>query len=163
MYHKWKSYDVWFLKYGAWQTECFVIFDNFLPFYPPNSPKNENFEKWKKCLEISLFYIYAPEIMIICYTVPEIWYVTEISVIFHFWLFFALLPPNLPKKWKLKKKRKKKPGDIIILHKCTKNHNHMLYCSWNMTCDRCNCYFSVWAIFCPFTPITVQENKIFKK
>ena len=24
---------------------------------------------------------------------------------------------------------KKKPGDIMILHKCTKNHDHMLYCS----------------------------------
>ena len=21
VYHKWQSYDVWFLKYGAWQTE----------------------------------------------------------------------------------------------------------------------------------------------
>ena len=44
---------------------------------------------------------------------------------------------------------KKTPGDIIILHKCTKNHDHMLYCSWDMACDRCNCYFSFWAISCP--------------
>ena len=26
-------------------------------------------------------------------------------------------------------KLKKMPGDIIILHKCTKNHDHMLHCS----------------------------------
>ena len=26
-------------------------------------------------------------------------------------------------------KMKKTSGDIIILHKCTKNHDHMLYCS----------------------------------
>ena len=58
---------------------------------------------------------------------------------------------------------KKTPGDIIILHKCTKIHDHMLYCSWHVVRDRCNCYFSFWAIFCPFTPITAQKMKIFKK
>ena len=58
---------------------------------------------------------------------------------------------------------KKTPGDIIILHKCTKNHDHMLYCFWDMVSDRCNCYFSFWAIFCPFTPLTTQKIKILKK
>ena len=48
VYHKWKSYDVWFLRYGAWQTEFFVILDHFLPFYPNNNPKNQNFEKNEK-------------------------------------------------------------------------------------------------------------------
>ena len=55
------------------------------------------------------------------------------------------------------------PGDIIILHKCTKNHDHMLYCSWDMAHDRCNCYFSFRAIFCPFTPLTAQKIKMIKK
>ena len=32
-----------------------------------------------------------------------------------------------------------------------------------MTHDRCNCYFSFWAIFCPFTPLTAQKIKIFLK
>ena len=33
---------------------------------------------------------------------------------------------------KLKKKKKKKmPGDIIILHVCTKNYDHMMYESWD--------------------------------
>ena len=77
---------------------------HFLPFYSPNSLKNQNFEKMKKT-----------------------------------------------------------PGDIIILHKCTKNHDHMLYCSWDMARNRCNCYFSFWAIFCPFTLLTAQQIKIFKK
>ena len=26
----------------------FVILDYFLPFYPPNNPENQNFEKMKK-------------------------------------------------------------------------------------------------------------------
>ena len=31
LYHKWKSYDVWFLRYGTWQKEFFLILDQFLP------------------------------------------------------------------------------------------------------------------------------------
>ena len=66
-----------FLIYRAWWKEFFVILDHFLPFYPPNNPKNQNFEKMKK-----------------------------------------------------------RPGDIIILHMCTKNDNHMMYGSGEMECDR---------------------------
>ena len=29
-------------------TEFFVILGHFLPFYPPNNPKNQNFEEVKK-------------------------------------------------------------------------------------------------------------------
>ena len=32
-----------------------------------------------------------------------------------------------------------------------------------MTRNGCNCDFSFWAIFCPFTPLTAQKIKIFKK
>ena len=90
------------------------------------------------------------KIMIICFTVPETWRMTDVIVIFHFGQFFALWPPNRPKNEHFKKM--KKTGDIIILHNWTKNHNHMLYCSWAMARDGCNCYFSFWAIFCPLTP-----------
>ena len=48
--------------------------------------------------------------MIISYTVPEIWCVTNIIVIFHFGLLFALLrtppPPPPPPKPKFKKNEK---------------------------------------------------------
>ena len=47
VYHKWQSCAVCFLKYGAWQTNFFVILGRFLPFYPPNNPKNQNSEKMK--------------------------------------------------------------------------------------------------------------------
>ena len=29
-------------------TEFFLILELFLPFYPPNNPENQNFEKMKK-------------------------------------------------------------------------------------------------------------------
>ena len=57
----------------------------------------------------------------------------------------------------------KTPGDTIILHNCTKNNDHRLYCSWDMARDRCNCYFSFWAIFCPFTHLKAQKIKFLKK
>ena len=75
--------------------------------------------------------------------------------------FLPFYPPNSLKN-KNFKKLKKTPGGIILLHKFTKNHDHMLYCSWDMARDTCNCYFSFWAIFCPFTPLT-DKNQNFKK
>ena len=48
VYHKWWSYDVWILRYGAQQTEFFIVLGYFLPFYPSNSWENQNFEKMKK-------------------------------------------------------------------------------------------------------------------
>ena len=51
--------------YGSWDTECnrqkfFVILDQFLLFYPPKNPENQNFEKMIKGLEISSFYTSVP-------------------------------------------------------------------------------------------------------
>ena len=39
----------------------------------------------------------------------------------------------------------------------------MLHCSWDMVCDRCNCYFSFWAVFCPFAPLTAPKTQNFNK
>ena len=139
MYHKWRSYNIWLVRYKACQTEFFVILGHFLPFEPANNlknqsfeemkktpediilhlhtinddhmmhmipqiwstteffiilgyflpfsptknPKNHNFRKWKKTLDISSSYTAVPKIMIICYTVPDIWHVMDV-IIFHF-------------------------------------------------------------------------------
>ena len=40
VYHKSKSYDVWFLRYKMQWTESLIILDHFLPFDPPINPKN---------------------------------------------------------------------------------------------------------------------------
>ena len=79
-------------------------------------------------LEISSFNTSVSKIMIICFIVPETWHMTDV-IIFHFELFFILLPPLQPPKNENFKKMKKLPGDIIVLHKCTKNHDYMPYCS----------------------------------
>ena len=42
-------------------------------------------------------------------------------------VFFVLLPPWQPGKWKFFKNKKKTSGNIIISHMCTTNGNHMIY------------------------------------
>ena len=42
---------------------------------------------------------------------------------------------------------RKTPRGNIILNKCTKKHDNILHCSWDKARDRCNCYFSFWAVF----------------
>ena len=74
---------------------------------------------------MSPFYTSVPKIMIICYTFPEIWHVTDIIFIFHFWLFLPYYTPSDLKNLNLKK-MKKTPGDIT-LHISTKNHDHMMH------------------------------------
>ena len=81
---------------------------------------------------------------------------------YSFWAIFCPFTLLIAQKNKISKNWKKKPGDIIILHKCTKTHDQMLYCSWDTARDRCNCCYSFWAIFGPFTPQTAQKNKISK-
>ena len=57
---------------------------------------------------------------------------------------------------------KKTLGDIIILHMCTRNDNHIMYGSWDMEHNGHN-FLSFWTIFCPFTTLTTQKIKILKK
>ena len=82
--------------YGSWNIEHdqqnFLSFWTiFCPFTPVTTQKVKISKNWKMFLEISSFYTSVPKIMIICYTVPEIWHVTDL-IIFHFGLFFVLLP-----------------------------------------------------------------------
>ena len=46
-YRKGQSNHVCFLRYGVRQTECFVILDHFLLFYPLTSRKMKILKKWK--------------------------------------------------------------------------------------------------------------------
>ena len=71
------------------QKEIFVILGYFLPFYPTNKPKNQNFEK----MDILSFYICLPRMTFIWCMVPEIWSSTG-KIFSHFGPFFVLLLKN---------------------------------------------------------------------
>ena len=83
---------------------------------------------------------------------------TDFFVIFNHFLSFY--PHNNP-KIKISKKWNKKPGDIIILHMCTINENHMMHSSWDMEHDKQN-FLSFWTTFCPFTSLKTLKIKILK-
>ena len=112
------------ILYGSWNIRCdrqtkLVILDQFMPFYPLK-PEKSKFWKNKKTR------------MIICYTAPEIWCVTDAILTFYFRLVldhFLPFYPLKPEKSKLKQKTKKN------------THDHMLHCSWDMMCDACNSNF----------------------
>ena len=58
-------------------------------------------------------------------------------------------------------KMKKITEDIIILHMCTKKHNHMRYSSWDTEWDKL--FLSFWAIFYPPPFPNIPENQNFQK
>ena len=121
-----------------WSTTFFTL----LPPPPPNNVEHRHFEKKKK----------IPKDIII----SHMWSMTDrvfSCILDHFLPFY---PPKNPENQNFEK-MKKTLADII-LHMCTKNHDHMLYCSSDTAHDRCNCYFSFWANFLLFIPITAQKK-----
>ena len=82
--------------------------------------------------------------------VPEIWSSTG-KIFSHIGPHFVLLLKN-------QNFGKKRPGDIISLHLCPTNDNHMMYGSLDISWNRQN---FLWTIFCPFNPSKNLENKYF--
>ena len=89
------------------QCNYFSFWAIFWRFTSLTTWKIKILKKQKKHLEISLFYIFVPKIMITWSTVPEIWCVTDVIVISHFELFLPFYPSHSPKKTFLKKWKKR--------------------------------------------------------
>ena len=83
--------------------------------------KKNNNNKKQKTLGDIIIYTSAPKIMIICYTVLEIYHVKDCH--FSFWAIFC---PDIPlTAQKIKTKKTKKTKKIKNDHHfCTKNHDH---------------------------------------
>ena len=95
--------------------------------------------------------------------VPEVWSATNI-IFCHFGSFFCTFNPTVTTYLKNQtfKKMEETPGDIIIVHMCTINENHMCMVPdiWSPT----DIFFlPFWTIFCVFIPLTTQKIKILKK
>ena len=132
VYHKWRSYDVWFLKYKARQTKFFVILSHFLPFAPPNNLKKQNFKKNEKKKNNWRYYHFT--IVYHKWKSYDVWFTRhelQQTLFLSFWATFCPFPPLTT--WKIRIFVKLK---ITLGEKCTKNHDHMLYCSWDMACHR---------------------------
>ena len=130
------------MMYSSWDieqnTEFFVISGYFLLFYPTNNKENRNFEKVKKTpggiIILNMSNINENHIMYDSWDMEQGRIFSHFGPFFHF-LPFHTSPPNNPENPNFEK-MKQKPGDIIILHKCTINDNHMIHGSWDMKWTR---------------------------
>ena len=146
-------YDFWDMEYDG---HNFLLFWTvFCPFTPLWTKKIKLLKKRKKHLEILSSYKIVPWMAIIRCMVPETWSATG-RIFCHFGPFLALLPKN-----KNFQKMKKTPVDIIILHMCTINDNHIMYGSCDIERDR-QSFLSFWAVFALLAPYG-PENQIFEK
>ena len=117
-------------------NKIFCHFGPFFAFYPPNNPKNQSFEKLKKTygdiITLHQCTINDNQMMYGSWDMKH-----DEQKLLPFFIIFCPFTPWKPKKsksWKNEKK-KKMPGDIIILHMCTLNDSHMMYGSWDMECN----------------------------
>ena len=132
----------------------FFVLDHFLPFYLSNNTKNQNFENLKKTLGDIILHTHTKnhDHMIHC-SLDMVH--NGCHFYFLFWAIFCPFTSLTAKKSKLKKKEKK-CLEISFYNSVPK----IIICyTVAMACDRCN-YFSFWAIFCTFTPLTAQKKKI---
>ena len=86
------------------------------------------------------------------------WDRLKLVIMSHFLPFYPL-PPKNPKNQNFEK-MKKIARDIIILHMCIKNDNHMRYGFWDMEWEAY--FFVILDHFCPLTLLTGRKIKILK-
>ena len=146
--------------YSSIDIECdrlkLVFMGHFLPLYPLplKTKKIRILKKLKKLQVISSFYACAPKPIIIWGMLPEIQSETDI-ISLSSCKFLPFYPPNNPENQNFEN-MKKAPGDVN-LHISAKNHNHMMYASWDMECDRHN-FFVNFVYFLPFYPTVDPKN-----
>ena len=150
VYHKWRSYNIWFLKYKMQQTEIFDILGHFLPFQPLDNLENQNFniEKntWRYYHFTHLHHLH-----------PEIW--STIGNFCHSGPFFLPFYPIMdPENLNFQKNEK---NTWTYYHFTNINDSHMMYGSPDMECNGQN-FLSFWTIFCTFTLLTTKKIKILK-
>ena len=130
MYHRWKSYDVWFLRYGAQQTDFFVILGHFLPCYCISNLKNWTFEKMKKNLrDIIILHLCTTNYDHNMYGSWDAEHDRQNFLML--WPFFFFFPGENQDFETMKEVSR----NIIISHMCTKNYDQMMFGPWDMVHD----------------------------
>ena len=151
MYHKLRSYDIWFWNIRCDRQKLLSFWVIFCPFSPLTTQKIIK--------DITILHICTingnHDVRFPRYGVQQ----TEFFVILE--CFLSFYPSTDPENQTFEKIKKKKPEDIIILDKSNINENHMMYGSWDMKCDW-QIFLSFWTVFCHFPPLTTRKIKILK-
>ena len=154
------------MMYGSWDIKHnrqngFVILDYSLPFYSPNNSENQSFEKKKKTPgDIITWVPYMKNENLMMY---DSWdKERNRQIFFHFDYFLPFYRPSplspltthrnkILKKWK---KLTEIPSEILSFYTSVPKIMIICYAVPEICCVTCKCYFSFWAIFCSFTPLT---------
>ena len=151
-----------FLYYFSYPALCFGIFHFCIlrpsKFNSGNPPFALGSGLWNahlhtkddtfKPVNIDILFLHKIFLLFITYFVPNMglipWTIKSVTIkgiILSHCLHSYPLQTQISKFWK-----KKVVGDFIILHMCTKNHNRMMYGSWDMKQERPN-FWSFWPFF----------------
>ena len=123
-----------------WRTTD-IVFCHSEPFFallPPYGPRKSKFWKNEKTTQdIILLQMCTINDSHMMYGSWDMECNTQnlFVILDHFWPFTSL-PNNLKNQYF--EKMKKNPGDIIILHRCNINDNHIMSGSWDTKPDRQN-------------------------
>ena len=125
------------MMYGSSAMECnghnFCHFGLFVPFYCPDNPIIQNFEKMRKKNTWRYYHFVHVYHKWQSY---DVWFLNmkrDGHNFFSFWTIFCPFTPLTTQKINFEK-LKKTPRDII-LHMCPLNDNHMMRDSWDIECD----------------------------
>ena len=102
VYHKWRSYNMWFLKYEVQQTEFFVILGNFLPFYLLTTKFWKNEKTLGDIIILRMCTIHDNHMMYGSWDMER-----DGQYFLSFWTVFCSFTPLTTRKIKLLKKWKK--------------------------------------------------------
>ena len=105
VYHKWKSYDVWFLRYGAQQTEFFSFWTIFCPFTLLTTQKIKVLKNWKKMPRDTISHKCTINDNHMMYNTWDMKHNRQNFL--SFWAIFSPFTPLKYQKIKILKKRKK--------------------------------------------------------
>ena len=106
VYHKWQSHDIWFLRYDAWRTEFFVIWNVFCHFTPLTTWKIQILKNWQKTpgyiITLHMCAINDNQMMYGSWDIER-----ERQIFLSFWtIFCSFYPRNNPKYQNFEKMKK---------------------------------------------------------
>ena len=127
-------------------TDWNCYFKSFFALLLLKNPKNQNFRKNEKISGDNIIFDMCTKNH--NHIMYGSWYrVGQIEFFVILDHFLLLYPSNDPKTQNFYKIYKM-PGDIILLHMCTINEDHMMYSSWDTECNR-QYFLSFWTILLP--------------
>ena len=149
VYHKWWSYDIWFLRYWVQQTDFLTFWTIFCPFTNLTTQKIKILEKKKKtaCGDIIILHMCTINDTYMMYGFWDM--ECKRQNVLSFWVIFCPFIPLTTQKIKILKKWKNKCMDISSFYTCLPHVNII----WCMVPEILNAMDRIFCHIGPFFPL----------